>query len=52
MIADTVIIFDHKHRKLTIVANVFMPDHATVEAAYAWAGEKIQGIIAKLAFGL
>lgn len=48
MIADTVIIFDHRHRKLTIVANVFMPDHASTEAAYAWAGEKIQGIITKL----
>ena len=48
MLADTVIIFDHKHRKLTIVANVFLPDHASLEAAYAWAGERIQGLIAKL----
>jgi anthranilate synthase component 1 len=48
MLADTVIIFDHKHRKLTIVANVFVPDHASLDAAYTWAGERIQGIIAKL----
>ena len=48
MIADTVIIFDHKHRKLSVVANVFTPDHATLEEAYAWAGTRIQQIIAKL----
>lgn len=48
MIADTVVIFDHKHRKLTIVANVFLPDHASPEAAYEWAGVRIQQIISKL----
>jgi anthranilate synthase component I len=48
MIADTVTIFDHKHRKLTIVANMFLPDHASLEAAYEAAGERIQRIIAKL----
>jgi anthranilate synthase component I len=48
MVADTVVIFDHKHRKLTIVANVFLPDHADLETAYGWAGERIQKIIAKL----
>lgn len=48
MIADTVIIFDHKHRKLTIVANVFMPDHATPEVAYAWANTRIHELVAKL----
>ena len=48
MIADTVIIFDHKHRKLTVVANVFTPDHASLKEAYAWAGERIQRIVAKL----
>ncbi|MFZ4767435.1 MAG: chorismate-binding protein, partial [Roseimicrobium sp.] len=48
MIVDTVVIFDHKHRKLTIVANVFTPDHASLEEAYAWAGERIQSIIGKI----
>jgi anthranilate synthase component 1 len=48
MIADTVLIFDHKHRKLTVVANVFVPDHATLEAAYGYAQERISKIIAKL----
>jgi anthranilate synthase component 1 len=48
MIADTVVIFDHKHRKLTIVANVFVPDHASLDAAYEWAGKRLQQIIAKL----
>jgi len=48
MIADTVLIFDHKHRKLTVVANVFLPDHASLEAAYASAQESITKIIAKL----
>ncbi len=31
MITDTVLIFDHKHRKLTIVANVYTPDFAFAE---------------------
>jgi anthranilate synthase component 1 len=48
MIADTVVIFDHKHRKLTVVANMFLPDHASLEAAYEAAGERIQRVIAKL----
>jgi len=48
MISDTVVIFDHKHRKLTIVANVFVPDHSNLDAAYAWAGQRIQQIIARL----
>ena len=48
MIADTVLIFDHKHRKLTVVANVFTPDHTTLREAYAWAEGRIQSVIAKL----
>ncbi|TLD69956.1 anthranilate synthase component I [Phragmitibacter flavus] len=48
MLADTVVIFDHKHRKLTVVANVFIPDHETLEAAYHWAGQRILQIVAKL----
>jgi anthranilate synthase component 1 len=48
MIADTVVIFDHKHRKLSVVANVFLPDYETLQAAYDAAGQRIQRIIAKL----
>jgi anthranilate synthase component I len=47
-ITDTVIIFDHKHRKLSIVANVFMDEHADAEAGYTWAQQQIDGVIAKL----
>lgn len=48
MLADTVVIFDHKHRKLSVVANVFLPDHVDAQAAYAWAEEKIAAIVTKL----
>jgi anthranilate synthase component 1 len=48
MIADTVVIFDHKHRKLSVVANVFLPDYETLQAAYDAAGERIRRVIAKL----
>lgn len=48
MIADTVAVFDHKHRKLSVVANVFLPDHDTLQAAYDAAGARIQRVIAKL----
>jgi len=48
MIADTVVIFDHKHRKLTIVANVYLPEHADLKKAYEWAGKRIQELVSKL----
>lgn len=48
MLADTVVIFDHKHRKLTIVANVFIPDHEDLDAAYTWAEKRITDIIKRL----
>lgn len=44
-ITDTVLVFDHKHRKLTVTANVLMDEHETPEKAYAWAGAQIQTII-------
>ena len=47
-ITDTVLIFDHKHRKLSIVANVFMDEHASAQAAYEWAEAQIQGVMDKL----
>ena len=48
MITDTVVIFDHKHRKLTLVANVFLPDHDSLQAAYDGARTAIQRLIGKL----
>lgn len=48
MITDTVLIFDHRHRKISVVANVHTDEHASLEAAYAWAGGQIEGVIEKL----
>jgi anthranilate synthase component 1 len=47
-ITDTVLIFDHKHRKLSVVANVFLDEHKDLEAAYAWAEQQIETVIDKL----
>jgi anthranilate synthase component 1 len=47
-ITDTVLIFDHKHRKLSVVANVFLDEHGNLEAAYAWAEQQIEAVIDKL----
>ncbi len=44
-ITDTVLVFDHKHRKLSVTANVFMDEHESKEKGYAWAAAKIQGVI-------
>jgi anthranilate synthase component I len=48
MLTDTVLIFDHKHRKLSIVANVFTDEHGSLEAAYDWAKKQIEAVIEKL----
>jgi len=48
MITDTVLIFDHKHRKLTVVANVHTPDYASLKDAYDAAQRRITQTIAKL----
>jgi anthranilate synthase component 1 len=48
MLTDTVLIFDHRTRRLSLVANVHTDEHATLEDAYAWAREQIQDVIAKL----
>jgi hypothetical protein len=48
MLTDTVIIFDHKHRKLSIVANVFTGEHSNLDAAYDWAKEQILAVIERL----
>ena len=46
-LAETVLIFDHRTRRLRIVANAFVVED-NVEAAYAQAAEKIAGLVAKL----
>ncbi|MEP6671721.1 MAG: anthranilate synthase component I [Chthoniobacter sp.] len=46
-LAETLIIFDHRTRRLRIVANAFVVED-NVEVAYAQAAEKIAEIIARL----
>jgi len=48
MITDTVLVFDHRTRRLSIVANVHTDEHATLAAAYEWARQQIAAVIAKL----
>ncbi|MEM7385566.1 MAG: anthranilate synthase component I [Verrucomicrobiota bacterium] len=48
MIADTAVIFDHRFRRMILVANVCTDDHGSPEAAYAAAGEKIESLVKKL----
>ena len=47
VLAGTVVIFDHKRRRLKIVANAFVGDEG-VEAAYDAAVAEIEAILAKL----
>ncbi|HUF61736.1 MAG TPA: anthranilate synthase component I [Verrucomicrobiales bacterium] len=48
MITDTVMIFDHRFRRLQIVANVFLDDYADPRSAYDSAREKIEEVIRRL----
>jgi anthranilate synthase component 1 len=48
MLTDTVLIFDHRTRRLMLVANVHTEEHATLQDAYAWARAQIQTLIEKL----
>lgn len=48
MIADTLVIFDHRYRTLQVVANVFLEDHASPAAAYEWARKRIAELITRL----
>jgi anthranilate synthase component 1 len=48
MITDTVLIFDHRTRRLMLVAHVHTANHDSLEAAYAWAQTQIEGLVAKL----
>jgi anthranilate synthase component I len=47
LLADTVVIFDHRKRRMRIVANAFV-EEAGVEAAYDAAARSIEAIIEKL----
>ena len=51
-ITDTVLVFDHKHRKLSVTANVLMDEHGSVESAYQWAESKIDEVIQRLSLPL
>jgi anthranilate synthase component 1 len=48
MVTDTVLIFDHRTRRLMVVANVHTDEHASLEAAYEWAKAQVESVIAKL----
>jgi anthranilate synthase component 1 len=45
MIADSVLLFDHKLRRLLVVANAFLDEHATTEEAYFEAKGKIATLV-------
>ena len=49
MITDTVVIFDHRTRRMSLIANVHTDEHASLEAAYAWAQAEIARLMDKLA---
>jgi anthranilate synthase component 1 len=49
MIMGLLVVFDHRYRRVKIVANVFLDDHENATAAYAAAEKKIEEALAKLA---
>ncbi|HCN78793.1 MAG TPA: anthranilate synthase component I [Verrucomicrobiales bacterium] len=48
MITDTVVIFDHRTRRMMLVANVHTDEHENLDAAYDWARAQISLLIQKL----
>ncbi|MGI9240205.1 MAG: anthranilate synthase component I [Verrucomicrobiales bacterium] len=48
MITDTVVIFDHRYRRIKVVANVFVEEHADPDAAYESARRKVNALVMKL----
>jgi len=48
MIADTLVVFDHRHRVMQVVANVFLDDFEDADAAYAAGRSTIEGLVARL----
>ena len=49
LVTDTLVIFDHRFRKLQVVANVFLDDHESAETGYEAARERIDSLVARLA---
>ena len=48
MVTDTVLVFDHRTRRLSIIANVHTDEHANLEKAYEWAKAQILAVMGKL----
>ncbi|MFN9910197.1 MAG: chorismate-binding protein, partial [bacterium] len=48
MVTDTVLVFDHRTRRLSIIANVHTDEHANLEHAYEWAKAQILAVMSKL----
>ncbi|QQL43811.1 anthranilate synthase component I [Sulfuriroseicoccus oceanibius] len=48
MIADTLVIYDHLLRRISLVANVCVDDYDSVDAAYAAGREKVERLVASL----
>ena len=48
LIADTLLLFDHKLRRLLVVANAFLDEHSTPEEAYGEARGKICSMVEML----
>jgi anthranilate synthase component 1 len=49
MIMGLLLVFDHRYRRVKIVANVFLDDHENAAAAHAAAEQRIEEALAKLA---
>ena len=49
MIMGLLVVFDHRYRRVKIVANVFLDDHENTAAAHAAGEQKIKATLAKLA---
>jgi anthranilate synthase component 1 len=49
MIMGLLVVFDHRYRRVKVVANVFLDDHENPMAAHAVAERRIQNALAKLA---
>jgi anthranilate synthase component 1 len=47
-ITDTVLVFDHRTRKISVIANAHLDDHPDAAAARAWAADRIESVIEKL----
>jgi len=45
MLADTLLVFDHRLRRLQIIANAFLDEHDTASAAYAAATGRIHSMV-------